>query len=84
MIALGETLSLTFHQKHVGTVRDVLWEATTGADERGLHWVGYSDNYMRVRACGPPDLFNRVTPVLLEEATGTSLNGTIRNGAAPI
>ncbi|MEM8862505.1 MAG: hypothetical protein AAGD96_29685, partial [Chloroflexota bacterium] len=41
----------------------VLWEQVHGADDNGLRWSGYSDNYMRVQAHGPADLMNTVTAV---------------------
>lgn len=77
MIALGETLSLAFHRQYEGCRRDALWETTVGADDDGLRWIGYTDNYMRVTAQGPEDLFNRVTPVRLTEARPGGLAGVI-------
>jgi threonylcarbamoyladenosine tRNA methylthiotransferase MtaB len=80
MIALGEELSLGYHKAYEGEEREVLWEATVGGDDGGLRWIGYTDNYMRVTANGPDDLFNRVTLTRLVEAHTTSLRGTVLVG----
>jgi threonylcarbamoyladenosine tRNA methylthiotransferase MtaB len=77
MIELGERLSLAFHERFVGQVREVLWETAVGADKQGLRWVGYTDNYIRVQAHGAADLFNCITPVLLSESWVDSMSGTI-------
>jgi threonylcarbamoyladenosine tRNA methylthiotransferase MtaB len=81
-IALGETMSQAFHDRFVGQVREVLWETAVGADNQGLCWVGYTDNYIRVQAHGAPDLFNRITPVLLTESHADGIFGAIEKAAA--
>jgi threonylcarbamoyladenosine tRNA methylthiotransferase MtaB len=75
MIALGQELSLKFHQRFETQTRPVLWENAVGADNGGLRWAGYTDNYIRVLAHGPADLFNRVTPTRLTEARSDGLSG---------
>jgi threonylcarbamoyladenosine tRNA methylthiotransferase MtaB len=82
MIALGETMSQAFHDRFVGQVRQVLWETAVGADNQGLCWVGYTDNYIRVQAHGASDLFNRITPVLLTESHADGISGAIEKAAA--
>ncbi|MBK8987980.1 MAG: tRNA (N(6)-L-threonylcarbamoyladenosine(37)-C(2))-methylthiotransferase MtaB [Chloroflexi bacterium] len=77
LIDLGHEMSLAFHQRFQGDTRAVLWETAVGADNAGLRWVGYTDNYMRVHAYGPADLFNRVTPTRLTEAQADGLTGVI-------
>lgn len=77
MIELGNELSLAFHEKYVGQTLNVLWETAVGADRGGLRWLGYTDNYIRVSANGPADLFNRVTPTLIESAQPDSVTGSI-------
>lgn len=77
MIALGKELSLLFHQKYVGKSLNVLWETAVGADNNGLRWVGYTDNYIRVTAHGPADLFNTVTRVEIEEAKEDGVYGRV-------
>src|SRR5690606_34038703 len=68
LIALGEQLSMSFHERYEGATRPVLWETATGANAGGLLWAGYTDNYIRVTAVGPADLMRRVTLVRLGEA----------------
>jgi len=78
LIALGEQLSLAFHRRYEGATRSVLWETATGANADGLLWAGYTDNYIRVSAAGPPDLMRRETPVLLGDPRSDGMNGTIQ------
>ena len=78
MIALGNEMSLAFHQQYEGKTMNVLWESSVGADNLGLRWVGYTDNYIRVNGHGPADLFNRVTKVRLENARVDGMDGEIQ------
>ncbi len=77
MIALGNEMSLAFHQQYEGKTMNVLWESSVGANSHGLRWVGYTDNYIRVNGHGPADLFNRVTTVRLENARVDGMDGVI-------
>lgn len=77
MIALGNEMSLAFHQQYEGQTMNVLWESSVGADNQGLRWVGYTDNYIRVHGHGPADLFNRVTRVRLENGRFDGIDGVI-------
>jgi len=77
MIELGNQLSLAFHRCFEGNTCDVLWENSVGADQNGLRWLGYTDNYIRVAANGPADLFNQVTPVRLRDARPDGISGRI-------
>ncbi|MFN2135165.1 MAG: tRNA (N(6)-L-threonylcarbamoyladenosine(37)-C(2))-methylthiotransferase MtaB [Candidatus Promineifilaceae bacterium] len=77
MIELGSELSLAFHRRFEGAARPVLWEQATGADQNGLKWAGYTDNYIRVTANGPVELFNTITPTKLSTARADGMSGTI-------
>ncbi len=77
MIALGEELSLAFHAQYEGQERDVLWEMVLSANDDGLRWRGYTDNYIRVTAPGPTGLQNRITPTRLLGAQSNGLQGAI-------
>jgi threonylcarbamoyladenosine tRNA methylthiotransferase MtaB len=77
MIDLGKERSLAFHQQFVGQRQDVLWETAVGADDGGLRWVGYSDNYIRVQAHGPADLFNQITSTEFVSATADGVVGVV-------
>jgi len=77
MIALGRKLSHDFHRRYEGSLLDVLWETATGADKHGLRWMGYTDNFIRVIATGPADLFNRISVTRLANARPDGLDGQI-------
>lgn len=77
VIELGDALSLAFHRRYEGSTLNVLWERASGANGDGLRWSGYTDNYMRVTASGPAQLFNQVTATRLESAQADGLEGTI-------
>lgn len=81
MIDLGHELSLAFHQQYVGQALNVLWETAVGADNGGLRWVGYTDNYIRVAAHGPADLFNQVAPAQIDTARPDGVSGILINTA---
>ncbi|MCP4417060.1 MAG: MiaB/RimO family radical SAM methylthiotransferase, partial [Chloroflexi bacterium] len=80
MITLGKGLSLAFHQRFVGQRQNVLWETAVGADNGGLRWVGYTDNYIRVHAHGPADLFNQIAPTEIVSATADGVMGVVKSG----
>jgi threonylcarbamoyladenosine tRNA methylthiotransferase MtaB len=77
MIELGQKLSLAYHERYNGQTRPVLWESNIGADKESLLWSGYSDNYIRVTAPGPVNLYNHVTPTRLSEAGMDGITGEI-------
>ncbi len=77
MIALGQELSQTFHEQFVGQEAEVLWETAVSANGSGLQWVGYTDNYIRVQAAGPADLFNRITSIRLHAPRPDGMMGEI-------
>jgi threonylcarbamoyladenosine tRNA methylthiotransferase MtaB len=79
MTDLGRSLSLAFNRRFEGHISRVLWEAAIGADENGLRWIGYTDNYIRVQANGPASLFNRITSTRLAEAHQAGIIGEILN-----
>lgn len=77
MIELGKQLSHSYHQGFIGQTRPVLWETNIGANKDNLLWSGYSDNYIRVTAAGPVNLFNSVTPARFLGAQADGAAGTI-------
>lgn len=78
LIDLGRELSLAFHKRYEGRSANVLWEKATGADENGLHWIGYTDNYIRVTAQGGSALFNKITTARLSNAQPDGMAATLR------
>lgn len=77
MLALGQQLSMAFHRQQAGRMASVLWETPVGADDAGLRWQGYSDNYIRVTAYGPADLHNRITLTRLTTAEPGGMGGKV-------
>jgi len=78
MLDLGRELSLDFHRRFEGKTLNVLWEQAIGADDKGTRWQGYSDNYIRVEASGPADLFNRVTATRLTGSRPDGMTGELQ------
>ena len=77
MIDLGRELSLAFHRRYEDQTVNVLWEKAVGADNNGLRWIGYTDNYIRVTATGSNGLFNQVTPTQLSNAKPDGMSGLV-------
>ena len=87
MIDLGRELSLAFHRCYEDQTVNVLWETAVGADNNGLRWIGYTDNYIRVTTAGSNSLFNQVTPTQLSGAKPDGMSGialTKNSAPAPI
>jgi threonylcarbamoyladenosine tRNA methylthiotransferase MtaB len=53
-----------FYQQHIGSARNVLWEA----EQNGEMMFGFTDNYIKVKTQYDPLLVNTVTPAVLVEA----------------
>ena len=77
MIDLGRELSLAYHRGYENQTVNVLWETAVGADNNGLRWIGYTDNYIRVTATGSNGLFNQVTPTQLSSAKPDGMSGLV-------
>lgn len=77
MLALGEELGQAYHAQFVGQRLNVLWESVAGADELGLRWSGYTDNYIRVSGYGPQSLMNRITAVVVTAASADGVVGEV-------
>jgi threonylcarbamoyladenosine tRNA methylthiotransferase MtaB len=77
LIALGGELRRRFHEAHVGRSLSVLVE--TAGD--GLA-EGTSDNYIKVRFAGGPDLVDQVVTVRAARADGEGMEAEMTGGAA--
>ena len=77
LIALSEAMERAFAENLLGTRQAVLWEQVNGATPDGFINVGYSDDYMRVRAIHPRDLSNVITHTKLESYTGGEIHGKV-------
>jgi threonylcarbamoyladenosine tRNA methylthiotransferase MtaB len=65
MQALSDEMEQRFARCFTGQRVPVLWEQVTGATEDGFVNVGYTDNYIRVKAIHPRVLTNYITPARL-------------------
>ena len=72
ILAQAKSQGEAFHRQYQDKTVNVLWESAIGADQHGLRWAGYTDNYIRVQGSGPEELMNRITPTFI---TGTSSDG---------
>ncbi|MFQ5615240.1 MAG: MiaB/RimO family radical SAM methylthiotransferase [Anaerolineales bacterium] len=61
-----------YRTRFLGHTLLVLWESATGLGPDGWQMTGLTDNYLRVHAIAPRDLWNQITPVRL---TGVRHNG---------
>ncbi|MCB0034085.1 MAG: tRNA (N(6)-L-threonylcarbamoyladenosine(37)-C(2))-methylthiotransferase MtaB [Anaerolineales bacterium] len=77
MITLAEELGREFHQQYEGQTVNVLWESAVGADENGVRWSGYTDNYVRVIAHGPAEMVNQVTTTQITATDAHGMQGVV-------
>ena len=66
-----------YQQSFVGQTRTVLWEEAIPSAESGWEMSGLTDNYLRLSAHSSENLWNRLTPVYLEEFTENGLRGRL-------
>jgi threonylcarbamoyladenosine tRNA methylthiotransferase MtaB len=69
--------------RYLGRTLDVLWESATALGPHGWSVSGLTDNYLRVKAQAPQQLWNQITPVKLTALTGRGLSGEIQTGGTP-
>ena len=77
MRAVLEASARRYRRRFVGQVLPVLWESTAALGPQGWTLTGMTDNYLRVRAVAPENLWNRLTPVRLERVQGEVLEGRL-------
>jgi threonylcarbamoyladenosine tRNA methylthiotransferase MtaB len=70
-----------YQSQFLGQVLPVLWESATGLGPEGWHLSGLTDNYLRVNALAPRQLWNQITPVRLTGIQGEALSGRIQGRA---
>jgi threonylcarbamoyladenosine tRNA methylthiotransferase MtaB len=78
LIELGKRLSLVFHRRYEGRQLSVLWERAEKSDLNDGGWIGYSENYIRIRANSSDELSNQITQAIAFEPTPEGMKGTIR------
>lgn len=72
-----EESGLRYRQRFIGQTLGVLWESATALGAEGWRLSGLSDNYLRVSAIAPQELWNTITPVRLVELANGALQGEI-------
>lgn len=68
-----------FRSRFLGQTVFVLWEATSGYSPEGWQMSGLTDNYLRVTACTPANIWNRITRVRLTKVTEKGLSGAVES-----
>ena len=70
-----------YRRRFLGRTLTVLWEAAATLGPGGWTLTGLTDNYLRVRATAPQNLWNRLTPVtLVAEGPDGVLEGHLAPG----
>ncbi len=78
MRAVLEESAARYRRRFLGRTLTVLWEAASTLGPQGWTLTGLTDNYLRVQALAPENLWNRLTPVrLLRENGHDTLIGEI-------
>lgn len=74
--ALAES-ALAYQTGFLGQTLPVLWESATSLDPQGWEYSGLTGNYLRVFAHSSQQLWNQVTPVVLEQLDERGFYGRI-------
>jgi threonylcarbamoyladenosine tRNA methylthiotransferase MtaB len=69
---IGEDKRRQYHERHLGNVLEVLFEAQVSG-----RWHGYTGNYIRVAVCSSECLENALHPVRLETDCGEVVLGRL-------
>jgi threonylcarbamoyladenosine tRNA methylthiotransferase MtaB len=72
-----EESAKNYRTHFLGQVLPVLWESATAVGPQGWRLSGLTDNYLRVKAQTPQDLWNRITPVQIIALDTNGLQGQI-------
>jgi threonylcarbamoyladenosine tRNA methylthiotransferase MtaB len=69
----------TYQQQFLDRTIPVLWESVTETGSESWHLSGLTDNYLRVSAYSPCNLWNKITPVRLTGINNGRLIGETRD-----
>jgi threonylcarbamoyladenosine tRNA methylthiotransferase MtaB len=72
-----EGSSRRYREAHLGQVLPVLWESAVSLGPLGWEMSGLTDNYLRVQAAAPRQLWNRITPVRLTALVDGRMDGAL-------
>ncbi len=75
--AVFEKSAAVYQDSFLGQVLPVLWESAAGLGPDGWDLSGLTDNYLRVSARAPRQLWNQITPVYLASPCAGGLQGYI-------
>jgi threonylcarbamoyladenosine tRNA methylthiotransferase MtaB len=67
--------ALGYRTHFLGQVLPVLWESATASGPEGWQVSGLTDNYLRVNAQTPQELWNQITPVHIIALGANGLQG---------
>jgi len=67
-----------YQSNFLGAVLPVLWESTTALGPQGWRSSGLTDNYLRVTANAPRQMWNQITPVRLTALDADGLLGQVQ------
>ncbi len=66
-----------YRSRFIGHTREVLWESAVALGPAGWTLSGLTDNYLRVHAQAPQDLWNRLSRVRITAEDGSALRGVL-------
>ncbi len=66
-----------YRRRFIGKTMTVLWEASDSIGPDGWRLKGLTDNYLRVTAAAPQQLWNQISPVCLTARNKTGLSGKL-------
>ena len=72
-----EASAVRYQQHFLGQEMGVLWESALSLGPQGWEMSGLTDNYLRVTATAPAELWNQITPVHLEQVRESGLLGSL-------
>jgi len=78
--ALSES-GRAYQADFIGETLPILWETATALGPAGWQLSGLSDNYLRVNAQAPQQLWNQITPVQLTHSVDGVLIGTVQTSS---
>ncbi len=67
-----------YQERFIGKTLAVLWESATSYGPQGWQMSGLSDNYLRINALAPQQLWNQITPVHLTNHQPGILHGNVQ------
>lgn len=73
-----EESATAYQARFLGKTLEVLWESAASYGPQGWQMSGLSDNYLRINAHAPQQLWNQITPVHLTRHQPGIMHGTVQ------